>query len=121
MRGDNASKTKYVVFLGTRLPVERAFSVASMHSVSLDDGSGREVVCPCCGHEYQHFGQPDLIDSGDDYNAGWGGRGDLIVIPFCGECGSEWDLCFGFHKGVTATFIRVRIDCRAPQVQDPLP
>ena len=75
--------------------------------------SGEEdaAVCPCCGGEYVSSGTPHEIDGNDDYRAGWGGRGSLLLIPFHGECGSEWDLCFGFHKGMTMAFVRVRVTC----------
>ncbi len=48
-----------------------------------------------------------VVPGGDDYEAGWGGRGDLTVLPFEGECGHRWALCFGFHKGMTAAFVAV--------------
>ena len=72
---------------------------------------GAAVLCPCCGDYNQHVGDPHVIDGEDDYRAGWGGRGDLVLVPFWGECGSEWDICFGFHKGSTEAFVRVRVPC----------
>jgi hypothetical protein len=76
----------------------------------LFSGTGAEidhsVVCPACGFEYTRAGTPRVVDGEDDYRAGWGGRGDLIVIPFVGECGHSWELCFGFHKGNTMAFVR---------------
>jgi hypothetical protein len=77
-------------------------------------GSNNEedgIKCPCCGFEYVDFGSPDFISRGD-YQNEWHGRGQLLVIPFQGECGGAWDLCFGFHKGNTMAFIRIRKDCR---------
>lgn len=64
------------------------------------------VVCPLCGDEYQHAGDPRTIPGNDNYEAGWPGRGDLLVIPFRGECGHRWELCFGFHKGSSHVFAR---------------
>ena len=70
------------------------------------------IRCPICGFEYQHCLTPQVADSQDSYEAHWGGRGDLIVIPVWGECGSEWEMCFGFHKGVTGTFVRLIKSCK---------
>lgn len=68
------------------------------------------LVCPDCGFEYNHIGEPRKVSGNDNYDA-WAGRGDLLVIPFSGECGSEWEMCFGFHKGNTDVFVRVRKAC----------
>ena len=72
----------------------------------------RNLRCPCCGDEYNHIGAPYMKDGGDNYEAKWHGRGDLNVIPMSGECGSEWELCVGFHKGEAPIFVRVIKDCR---------
>ena len=79
--------------------------------------SASEMRCPCCRGMYVSSGTPKTIHAGtaageEPYRAGWGGRGPLLIVPFSGECGSEWDVCFGFHKGMTFTFVRVRVDCR---------
>jgi len=68
------------------------------------------LVCPVCSFEYTHIGEPRTVNGNDNYDA-WSGRGDLLVIPFTGECGSEWEICFGFHKGNTDTFVRVKKSC----------
>jgi hypothetical protein len=65
------------------------------------------TVCPVCPDEYQHPRRPQVVPGGDNYEAGWGGRGDLTVLPFEGECGHRWALCFGFHKGMTFAFVAV--------------
>lgn len=91
-----------------RTTVDKAMDATGFYG---SDSEGM-MLCPCCGFEYQHAGSPSRIDGKDDYAAGWGGRGDLVIVPFWGECGSEWDICFGFHKGYTANFVRVRKDCR---------
>lgn len=57
------------------------------------------IACPVCGSTYQHSGEAQRVE-------GWGGRGDLLVIPMEGECGHRWELCFGFHKGETFGFVR---------------
>lgn len=77
--------------------------------------SGREelfslLACPDCSFEYTHIGEPRKVSGNDDY-AAWLGRGDFLVIPFTGECGSEWEICFGFHKGQTDAFVRIRKSC----------
>ena len=69
------------------------------------------LVCPICGYEYQHIGTPRVIDGKDGYEAGWEGRGDLLVFPVYGECGCSWELCFGTHKGQVECFTRVIEGC----------
>src|SRR5262245_52125336 len=68
------------------------------------------MVCPDCGFEYSRIGEPRKVSGNDDYKA-WAGKGDLLVVPFEGECGSKWEMCFGVHKGNTDVFIRVRQAC----------
>jgi len=62
--------------------------------------------CPICNFDYQHFGDPERISGKDDYKA-WHGRGDLLRIPFWGECGHNWYICIGFHKGQSFAFVEV--------------
>ncbi len=66
----------------------------------------QELRCPVCQDAYQRTGSPFTIHGMDDYKAGWGGRGDLLIIPVEGECGHAWELCLGFHKGMTVAFAR---------------
>lgn len=68
------------------------------------------LVCPVCAGIYNHHEAPVKSESQDDYKA-WTGRGDLLVIPLWGECGSQWEICLGFHKGETSAFVRVRRSC----------
>ena len=68
------------------------------------------LVCPECNFEHTNIGEPRKVSGNDNYEA-WRGRGDLLVIPFFGQCGSEWEICFGFHKGNTDAFIRVKKSC----------
>lgn len=68
------------------------------------------LVCPICSFEYTHIGEPRKVSGNENYEA-WPGRGDLLVIPFSGECGSKWEICFGFHKGNTNVFVRIRKAC----------
>ena len=65
------------------------------------------VHCPECGFYCNHFDGMREVDGGDNY-AAWSGRGDLIAIRFLGECGHNFELCFGFHKGTTFVFCRTR-------------
>lgn len=69
------------------------------------------LACPLCAYNYQHVESSRKIDSNDDYTAGWGGRGDLLVVKIRGECESEWECCFGFHKGDTVFFARIIKAC----------
>lgn len=76
------------------------------------------ITCPYCGYDYNHPMEPNIINGEDDYKADWGGRGDLIVIPFMGECGHNWELCIGFHKGQAFAFARMNWkDTESPSEQ----
>jgi hypothetical protein len=68
------------------------------------------IACPTCGYDFSHPGNVRNVSGDDAYRASWPGRGDLTVINFNGECGHEWELCFGFHKGQTFTFCRILKD-----------
>jgi hypothetical protein len=60
-----------------------------------------------CGYDYNHQDDPPRLVAGlDSYKAGWGGRGDLLEIPFDCENGCKWFLCLGFHKGKMAIFCK---------------
>lgn len=72
----------------------------------------RILLCPVCGSEYNHIEPPYLKDGGDNYEAKWHGRGDLVVVPLWGECGSKWELCVGFHKGNSSVFVRLNKSCK---------
>lgn len=72
--------------------------------------AGNEVTCPMCGHEYNRPVNVSRIAGNDNYEArseGWNGRGDLVVVTMECEAGHTWDLCMGFHKGITTMFARV--------------
>lgn len=68
------------------------------------------VTCPICGGDYAHPGSVRTVSGEDQYAASWPGRGDLTVFHFEGECGHEWEVCFGFHKGKTYAFARTFAD-----------
>lgn len=85
--------------------------------------SFKSVICPVCGDDYIHFGETKVFERDDKvvlgdywYDVGWEGRGDLLVIPMWGECGSRWEICFGHYKGNTATFIRLVEPCEQSYV-----
>lgn len=66
------------------------------------------VACPVCGKNYQHLGAPAHQHGNDAYAApDWEGRGDLVIVPFWGECGHTWRVCFGYHKGNTVVFVEI--------------
>jgi len=67
----------------------------------------KRLQCPLCRDTYQHTGHQQTILGNDNYEAGWEGRGDLLVVPLEGECGHLWEICLGFHKGETFVFVRV--------------
>lgn len=58
-------------------------------------------------HPYIHIGKPYTVSGNDNYDA-WNGRGDLVVIPMESEFHGGFELCFGFHKGNTYPFIRLK-------------
>jgi hypothetical protein len=80
-----------------------------VHDDDLWDGAPhyKRLRCPVCSETYQHTVTWELVPGSDAYEAGWGGRGDVLVIPMLGECEHRWDLCLGFHKGETFCFVRV--------------
>jgi hypothetical protein len=67
----------------------------------------KRLRCPVCADTYQHVETWQVVPGRDSYEAGWGGRGDLVVLPIWGECEHRWELCFGSHKGETFCFVRV--------------
>ncbi len=69
-----------------------------------DTSYGQRLLCPVCGHTYTHAAGPVEVPSHDEYGAAWDGRGDAIAIPISGECGHNWALVLGQHKGETYLF-----------------
>ncbi len=67
-------------------------------------GPAFTLLCPVCCFNYNHAQRPKIVHGKDAYKAGWCGRGDLILIPFAGECGHHWILAIGFHKGEQTVF-----------------
>ena len=70
------------------------------------------LVCPICQFEYSHLGRPYIIKGNDNYEAFPRVRGNLTVIPVSNECGCQWELCFGEHKGSVACFTRIIEKCK---------
>jgi hypothetical protein len=85
------------------IPLERV--VESGQSTFRNRPAFKRLVCPVCRNTNQHTGEPQTVSIGD-YEAGWGGRGSLLVVPVEGECGHLWEMCFGFHKRETFAFVR---------------
>lgn len=78
--------------------------------ITVDSGQ-RHLCCPVCKSNYNHLKPPYIKDGGDSYEAKWNGRGDLVVVPMRGECGSKWEVCIGFHKGNSSIFARLTESC----------
>lgn len=79
--------------------------------------SGKEcpaflMQCPICGFEYTRVVGMEKIDGKDGYASETGVRGDVYIIHFQGECGSEFDGYYGFHKGLTFCWSDVVTSCR---------
>lgn len=65
------------------------------------------MLCPVCQFDCTHTHGVKTVKGNDNYEAGWAGRGDLVVVTMGGECGHGWELCIGFHKGQQAIFTRI--------------
>ena len=94
--------------------LERASAVGLEEAIDCDPSTwsgpawGTRLKCPICADTYQHVTNSwQRIFGRDDYEAGWGGRGDLVILPLWGECGHTWELCLGSHKGEVFVFVRV--------------
>ena len=93
--------------------LERAIPLGLEEAIDCDASGwsgpiwGIRLKCPICSETYQHAGSWQHIPVRDDYQAGWGGRGDLVIVPMWGECEHCWELWFGSHKGETFAFVRV--------------
>lgn len=97
--------------MNSRRKVFDILLLVSKNDAGWGDGK-RHLLCPVCKGTYNHIEAPEMQNGRDDYAANWEGRGDLIVVPLWGECGSKWELCLGFHKGETSIFARVISACR---------
>lgn len=88
---------------GVTITLTAPSATGAVYDIIQDDDA--YVLCPVCGFDYVHEGIPYTV-KGNDHGDAWEGRGDLIVVPFDGECGHTWELCFGHHKGQTTAFVR---------------
>ncbi len=71
-------------------------------------GAAKRLLCPVCRYSCQHAAATwQNVPGRDAYVAGWGGRGDLLIVPVWGECEHIWQICFGSHKGETVGFVRI--------------
>ncbi|MEG0052209.1 MAG: hypothetical protein RR068_07125 [Hafnia sp.] len=71
-------------------------------------GSGqRNLYCPVCACINTHIKPPHLI-----IDEKWQGNGALAVTPVWSECGSEWEICIGEHKGDAPIFARITKSCK---------
>ena len=69
------------------------------------------MLCPVCRYEHQHVTATwQNIPGEDHYEAGWGGRGDLLVVPMWCEHEHTWEICLGSHKGETFSFVRAKLE-----------
>ena len=72
---------------------------------------GCQVTCPVCGFNCTKAGDSVREHGRDNWETSAPAyRGDLVRLPFSGECGHNWELCFGFHKGETFAFVRMLPD-----------
>jgi hypothetical protein len=71
-------------------------------------GSGqRNLYCPVCGCINSHIKPPFFM-----IDEKWQGNGSLAVTPLWSECGSEWEVCIGSHKGDAPIFVRIAKSCK---------
>ena len=91
----------------------------SLVFLNIENTEESNLVCPVCKFEYQHPGKPMVVDGQENYAAGWWGRGSLTILPFESECGTKWELCFGFHKGNVFSFTRIiELCCKSREEED---
>ncbi|MDO8997667.1 MAG: hypothetical protein Q7U77_13665 [Sediminibacterium sp.] len=69
----------------------------------------RDLFCPICKCINSHINPPFLM-----VDENWHGNGELAVTPIWSECGSEWQICIGSHKGFVPIFVRIIKSCQAP-------
>lgn len=67
----------------------------------------RNLYCPVCGCINSHVRSPYFM-----VDEKWHGNGELAVTPLWSECGSEWQVCIGSHKGDAPIFVRVSKSCK---------
>lgn len=70
------------------------------------------TVCPICQGTNVHIITAHTKIGNDNYETKTGVRGDVYVILFFSECGSEFEINYGFHKGNTYVWPNVIKSCR---------
>jgi hypothetical protein len=85
----------------------------SFYSNLHDEQVGKvyKLVCPVCGYDYCDAGETfsfsgygAKMGEHKDLEDNWDGRGSGISIRCSGECGHEFSIRIGFHKGETFIF-----------------
>lgn len=75
------------------------------------------TACPVCGSRNQSIAQvrtTEPVTSGENLGPVTT-QGQMLHIVFRGEdCGSEWSISFGFHKGETLHSVVVSESCKKP-------
>lgn len=87
--------------------------VGHLRGASGADNPAFLFVCPICRCEYVHIvGVGTKQGGATGYATGTGVKGDVITLTFFGECGSEFELNYGSHKGYTFVWKDVIKSCR---------
>lgn len=79
-------------------------NLASQYVGHLKGSSGSDVpgfllTCPVCGCMNVHLASVKTKEGFDSYATKTGVKGDVTTLTFYGECGSVFEINYGFHKG----------------------
>ena len=83
-----------------------------MATVNGTRAPGYLLECPVCRCEYVRLSEVVNRDGFDRYATETGVKGDVTTLLFKSECGSEFEISYGFHKGATAAWSGVLKSCR---------
>ena len=73
---------------------------------------GRDTLgCPRCGDHWIHPDESFTLESPATAGTVWRGYDHVAVQTFWGECGSQFQLCFGFHAGHTTWWVEEIRSC----------
>lgn len=98
--GDHVFETGDWVYMESGANIEASATLNDIFKLQQSYiGYGAQVMCPICHSEYVYISGVTKQDS-DDYTA-WEGRGFAVRLRMSCEGGHEWDMRFGFHKGMT--------------------
>jgi hypothetical protein len=90
---------------GTHISIRRVIAPSDKAPGFGESGlPGHLLHCPSCRSDYVAWSGPPIVDRCDDSSA-WEGRGSLLTIPMQGECGHDFEISLGFHKGGTWLFV----------------